>query len=176
MNNISYPLQNPARKPPKTRQDQLISSMESLRDQTADAVYAVDRLAMLSGDHSQRCYLNGLGSGLEVFAAQLEYHFPDGCREVELDEWAHILAVLNSASEWIDEQLLEIDLRLESDELSAEIQDLAHSYSARVPEVIAARFESAGAAVARREASWPARPTTPHKSAPSGSGVLAISP
>ncbi len=55
-------------------------------------VYAVDRLAMLSGDHSQRCYLNGSVRDSEVFAAQLEYHFPDGCREAELDEWAHTLS------------------------------------------------------------------------------------
>ena len=175
MNNRPYTLLSPSPDFAKTHSEPLISDIEVLRDQTADAIYEVDRQAMFSGNHSLRCYMNGLGTGLVIIAAQLEYYFPDGCDELELGEWRNVLAVFNSACQWFEEQLLEIHLRLGPHRLTEQLRDLAQGYNDILPDVIAARCTTGRPEFSDGVPAWSPLPPTTGVAQPAKPAALAFS-
>ena len=117
------------------------------------ALFEVERFAMQVGDSHRQHLLNDLATSLDIIDAQLEYYFPEGVGQVDLEEWSQILAALNSAAEWAEDQLIEVESFLGSAVIAGRLRELSHSCSAAVPELIAARFGAGG-----RDAAQPATP------------------
>ena len=76
--------------------------------------------------------------------SQLDYYFPEPAAEMEPDEWQDILAMLSSSADWLDDQILEVDLQFDCENLTGMLRDLARCYGDSIPMVIAARFEHNG--------------------------------
>lgn len=154
---------------------QLLSSLGDLRNQTVEALFEVERLAMLVEGTQRQHLLNDLATSLEVIDAQLEYYFPEGSGQLDLDEWSHILASLNSAAEWAEDQLIEVESYLGSARIAGRLRELSRSCNAAVSELIAARFGADGhyaAPPAGRQRNQRQSPTT---AARAHRGLLAIS-
>jgi len=119
---------------------QLAQYVDQISQLTMESVFEIDHFAGFKHEPSDLVFCNELASSLELMQSQIDYYFPNGDGLVESDEWPYALAALNSSSDWIDDQILEIDTRFETAALSERLQELSSCYVEAIPLLIASRL------------------------------------
>ena len=125
---------------PQMIQLQLSRCIDRIGQLNMEAMVGIDCLANQCDELSDLVFCNELASSLDLMQAQVEYYFPAGEAEFDLDEWAEGLAVLNSGADFFEDQVIELEARFDESDLAECFESLSLTHIEAIPYLIAARL------------------------------------
>ena len=125
---------------PQLIQLELARCINRIGELSMEAMIGVDHQANLSEESSDLVFFNELASSLELMQSQVDYYFPSGATDFDIEEWAEGLAVLNSGADYFEDQAIELGARFGEGRLAECLEALSLCHIEAIPYLIAARL------------------------------------